>query len=614
MIKHIFTALCAMCLLTYGCDFNNLDPENGSDDDSKGGVGKTEITVPEITLSTSYSDGIEEIPINDEDYIENSEFTKTITIAFLGTNADVSGIIEGIEITKNGADVVINSSNSGMEYLISGTTTNGSIKIYSTKKFKLTLNGTNITSTTGAAINIQSSKRAFVVVTDGTTNTLTDAASYTATVEDEDMKSTLFSEGQLVFSGKGSLTIKGNYKHAICSDDYVRIRKNTNITISGAAKDGIHANDYFIQEGGNLQITSKGDGIEAEAKSISINGGQLAITTTGTASKGIKTNGYINITGGKIIVNTSGNAEYDNDDLDISSSSAIKCDGNFTFSNATALLTSTGSAGKGINIDGDLVIESGTLVVRTSGKQYVYGTLDSSAKGIKAEGNLTINGGEIKVICSGGEGSEGIESKSTLTINGGTIEAECYDDCINAADAIVFNGGKSYCYSSNNDGIDSNGTLTIKDGLIISSGTTAPEEGLDCDQNNFAITGGTIIGVGGATSTPTTKSCTQRSLVYGTTGTSGKLITITDSDGNALMTYDIPRNYNNQMTLLYSGSGLISGLTYTIYTGGTISGGTTFHGFSYGHTYTKGSKATTFSASSMVTTAGSTNGGGGGKM
>ncbi|MCK9624969.1 MAG: carbohydrate-binding domain-containing protein [Bacteroidales bacterium] len=614
MIKHIFIALCATCLLTYGCDFNNLDPENGSDDDSKGGVGKTEITVPEITLSTSYSDGIEEIPINDEDYIENSEFTKTITIAFLGTNADVSGIIEGIEITKNGADVVINSSNSGMEYLISGTTTNGSIKIYSTKKFKLTLNGANITSTTGAAINIQSSKRAFVVVTDGTTNTLTDADSYTATVEDEDMKSTLFSEGQLVFSGKGSLTIKGNYKHAICSDDYVRIRKNTNITISGAAKDGIHANDYFIQEGGNLQITSKGDGIEAEAKSISINGGQLAITTTGTASKGIKTNGYINITGGKIIVNTSGNAEYDNDDLDISSSSAIKCDGNFTFSNATALLTSTGSAGKGINIDGDLVIESGTLVVRTSGKQYVYGTLDSSAKGIKAEGNLTINGGELKVICSGGEGSEGIESKSTLTINGGTIEAECYDDCINAADAIIFNGGNTYCYSSNNDGIDSNGTLTIKDGLIISSGTTAPEEGMDCDQNNFAITGGTIIGVGGATSTPTTKSCTQRSLVYGTTGTSGKLITITDSDGNALMTYDIPRNYNNQMTLLYSGSGLISGLTYTIYTGGTISGGTTFHGFSYGHTYTKGSKATTFSASSMVTTAGSTNGGGGGKM
>ena len=62
---------------------------------------------------------------------------------------------------------------------------------------------------------------------------------------------------------------------------------------------------------------------------------------------------------------------------------------------------------------------------------------------------------------------------------------------MNASKSIVINGGNIYCYSSGNDGVDSNGTLTITGGTIVSIGTTSPEEGFDCDQNTFKITGGT---------------------------------------------------------------------------------------------------------------------------
>ncbi len=60
------------------------------------------------------------------------------------------------------------------------------------------------------------------------------------------------------------------------------------------------------------------------------------------------------------------------------------------------------------------------------------------------------------------------------------IAALCYDDCMNASNSIVINGGSIYCYSSGNDGIDSNGTLTITGGVVIASGTTSPEDGFDC--------------------------------------------------------------------------------------------------------------------------------------
>ena len=109
-------------------------------------------------------------------------------------------------------------------------------------------------------------------------------------------------------------------------------------------------------------------------------------------------------------------------------------------------------------------------------------------------GDLTINKGTINVTTSKSE-AEGIESKTNLIINDGTIEVNAYDDCINAKKTLVINGGTIYCYSTTNDGIDSNGTMTITGGTIISAGAAAPEEGLDCDNNTFKITGGTIIGM-----------------------------------------------------------------------------------------------------------------------
>ncbi len=520
---------------------------------------------------------------NYDDFIENSSFTSKVTIAYSGTSATVTNSVAGVTIAQSGSHVTVTSTAKAVEYVLSGTTTDGSLKVYSDNKFKLTLNGANLTNPKGAAINIQSGKRAFVVSADGTENSLTDGTSYTLT-DKEDMKGCFFSEGQLIFSGSGQLTVTGNYKHAICSDDYVRFRQGSRVTVPGAVKDGIHTNEAVIIGGGRLKISATDDGIQCEE-------------------------GDITITGGKSTILTTGNGTYA--DNDISSSSAINGAAGLTISGGIVEVKSTGSAGKGINIDGNISITGGTVKVITTGKQYVYGKLDSSAKGIKSKTNITIDGGTIWVKTPGGEGSEGMESKNILTINGGDVAIYAYDDAINASKNITINGGNVYCYSSGNDGIDSNGTLTVTGGVVISSGTTSPEEGFDCDQNTFKITGGILIGTGGSTSTPTANSCTQRSFLYGTTGTSGQLISIVSSDGKTnLVTYQIPRTYS-QMTFVFSSPNLTSG-SYTVYKGGEYSGGTSAYGLYSGGTYSGGTQAATFTASSMVTSTGTTSGGGGG--
>lgn len=609
----------------------------------------------------------------DEDFETNTKdttFTNAVKIVFDGTTATITNPYssDGVSIAQSGADVVVTSTNTTTEinYVVSGTTSDGSLKIYSDYKFGLGLNGVSIISTDGPALNIQSGKKVTITQVGGTSNRLVDSSTYTAYGE-EDMKGTLFSEGQLNFEGSGELYVYGKYKHAIASDDYIRIKGGT-IIVKEAVSDGIHANDYFRMDGGKLNIKSSGDGIDCEEgyiniyagnitvesaddgivasyedtdtsidPSVVISGGTINVTTTGQKAQGIKselgsltisagtinvstsgiaskalsTGGNMNISGGALTLVTTGNAFYDTDDSDISSAAGIKCDGILTIDKGTIKITSSGTGGKGISVDGNLIINDGTITVSTTGGQFVYGTNDTSAKAIKSDANVTINGGSITINTTG-TGAEGLESKNIMTINDGTIEIEAYDDCINATKHIGINGGKIYCYSSTNDGIDSNGTLTVTGGVIVSSGSTAPEEGLDCDTNTFTITGGVIIGTGGATSTPTSSTSTLRSVIYGTSGTASQLIYIESSAGTGILTYKIPRTYS-QMTFLFSSKDITSGTTYTVYTGGSVSGGSEFHGYYTGATYTKGSSATTFTSSSIVTSIGTSTGGPGGR-
>lgn len=646
--NFVICSLCLFSLLTTGCtkdDINGTDSGSIEINDtysSVAGINSTSIdnvlVESEMGLNSEieYNDPLEEINPDDEDYVENSSFSEVVSITFSPSSAaSISSLPEGVTAQISGNDVTITSTISSVEYILSGSTSNGMFKLYSEKKFKLTLKAVSIVNIDGPAINIQSSKRAFVVIAGGTDNYLEDGSEYAVAPNDEDQKGCLFSEGKLLFSSDtagGSLKIKANYKHGIVCDDYILFRKGNKIEVISASKDGIHANDEITIRGGSLTITSNGDAIECEDGGIIISGGvtnlktlnesshglksvgtvemtagAVKITTNGNASKGISSDSDISITGGKIITICKGDAIYDASDNDTSSPAGIKCDGDLTINGATFIAYADGKGGKGINVEGNATFGNSDITILTNGKKYIYSSsMDSSPKGVKVEGDLTINSGNIIIQTTGGEGSEALESKSSISINGGMVNIVAYDDCINAANSIFINGGTIYCYSSNNDGIDSNGTISISGGLVIASGTQVPEEGIDCDQNNFAITGGTLISFGGATSYPTSSSCTHNSLVYSGSASANSIFNISSESGENLITCIVPRQYQ-QMTVLFSCPLLAQSSKYRISTGGAVSNSTQFHSLYTSGTYSGGTVATSFTQSSRVTNIGGGN-------
>ena len=310
----------------------------------------------------------------DEDYLENTTIGRTITITFSTTaDATVDGDDDGI-VSVSGNDVIAtNTSGEVIRYVLTGTTTDGFFKLYSTKKQAIVLNGVSITNPDGAAINNQSKKRTFIVLNDGTKNYLTDGTNYSDATDDEDMKACFFSEGQLVFSGAGYLEVDANCKAGIRSDDYVRTLPKTNIYVDASSGNGIRGNDAVI-----------------------VTGGVINVNITGTADKGISTDGEVRIDGGRTTILTSGGYEYDSDESDYTACSGIKADSIVTINGGELNIKSTGIGGKGINSDDQIVVNDGTLRIITTGKRQKDSKGSVSPKGIKADGNITFNGARAR--------------------------------------------------------------------------------------------------------------------------------------------------------------------------------------------------------------------------
>lgn len=607
----LFLAIIAMTVLTVVSCKKENEPVLPPDIPQGGDEGVTPPIVDGTIIPYNgelASDGDMDIVDNDNDSIfwEANEWKNEVTINYSDTGTTVTKSNEYIVCYQEGAHVVLDlltNSVKSVKITIQGKSSDGSLKIYGEKKTLLAMNGVDLTSSKGPAINNQCKKRLFVQINEGTTNRLTDSSKYSDDIwyhpqsdaEDEDRKGTLFSEGNLIISGKGSLIVEGNKKNGIATDNYYYQRHGSTVVINSAASNGIKVKG------------SNGLGIV-------VAGGLIYANVASTAGKCLSSDLDVAIFGGKLELNTSGGSEYDADENDTSSPSCIKADGNITISGGEIICKSIGSGGKGLSADGTLYVTGGSITISTSGNKYEYSSdLTSSPKGIKIDGDITIDGGNITISVTGkSDSSEGLESKANITINGGNIYITAYDDAINSTGDITINGGCISAYSTRNDGIDSNSKLYVNGGIVISSGGDAPEEPFDADNsNNFIIKGGVLIGTGGNIMTKPSNASTQKTVIYnGLNGTKDALVAVLDNSGKIVMAYRLPRTMN-RMVLLVSTPQFVQGGQYAIYSGGSVTGDDIWGYYGNG-TYSGGSKLSDFTTNQTVTTIGNNGGPGGG--
>lgn len=456
-----------------------------------------------------------------------------------------AALASGVSLTVSGDECVIDSTVASPVRLTLRGSGQLSVKLSSASPIQVVLAGAHIAASRGAALGFTESSRAFVTLETGTDNSLSDSAA-----SDAGQKAALYAKGPLIIGGGGSLSVTGALKHGIYSKDYVRITGGT-IAIAVSARDGIRAVNGVVLDDGKLAILATGSTVDEEGKGIKVEGDDDSASGAGKGSIVIN-GGTISITSVSKAITAAWDADED-----------------------------TGSYSGG-DPDPDVIINSGYISIMTTGTPYEY--VDPSGRTVSLS-------------------PEGIEAKSDLIINGGYITVASTDDALNAGSSITVNGGYVNAVSSQNDAIDSNGTIAINGGTVLAFSAAAPESGFDCDQNAFAVAGGTLLGAGGSTSAPTLAACSQPVLIlYGLESLSDSLLAVKASSGDTVFASELPSIVG---AIVVSSPSLSTGMYYSLIAGGAASTDSAFSGLGLGSLYHEGgSSVGSIQVSSMVASIG----------
>ena len=323
--------------------------------------------------------------------------------------------------------------------------------------------------------------------------------------------------------------------------------------------DGVSAGAYMQIENGVFQIVAGGGSENSSKESSDSWGGfrggrgpgqtaESADTTddSSTSMKGIKSTGDMVITNGSFTVNSADDAVHSNASLTVNGGTFEIASGDDAFHADETLTTTAGTVNITESYEGlealHVNIQGGdiTLVSRDDGLNAAGGTDASGSAG----GRDGMFGGR-----GGGPGGDASSSNGSITISGGTLHI-----------------------TASGDGIDANGSLTVSGGYTVVAGPTQGDTAtLDYD-TSATITGGTFIGTG-ASGMAQTFSDSEQGVVSVSVGnqSAGTAITLTDSDGNTIISYTPELSFH---VVIFSSPDIVSGQSYTV-TAGSVSGETT---------------------------------------
>ncbi|WP_457188077.1 carbohydrate-binding domain-containing protein [Nocardioides sp. P5_E3] len=384
-------------VLLAGCSASVAGTSSSSSSPSRSAAATVSGTTVEDVL-----DGNVEVETGDTSYGEAD--ATAITLSGSGADSDSDAV------TVEDGTVTIAAAGT---YVLSGELTGQVVVDAGDGVVRLVLDDATVTSETTAAIDVVDAQSVVVVLADGSTNALADAATYADTSEDAPT-GTLYSTADLTIGGTGSLTVTGNSNNGIVGKDGLVITGGT-IDVT-SVDDGILGKDYLVLTDGTVTVDAVGDTFKADNTEdagsgfVLIEGGALTVTSQDDGIKGVQVligGGTVEVAGsdealeGSLIVIDDGDVELHAADDGVNAAS----------SDDSASMD--GQPGGAMAADDSLAlyVNGGTLEVWASGD------------GLDSNGSATITGGEITVYGPTTDGNGALDVNGTFDVSGGTLIA-----------------------------------------------------------------------------------------------------------------------------------------------------------------------------------------------
>ncbi len=163
---------------------------------------------------------------------------------------------------------------------------------------------------------------------------------------------------------------------------------------------------------------------------------------------------------------------------------------------------------------------------------------------------------------------------------------------------LFINGG-NIVIDASGDGIDSNGDITMSNGLVIIHGPTENTDGAIDYDGTFRFTGGLLVAVGSvAWARAPSETSTQNALLlnFASVQQAGQIIHIQNSTGEGMLTF-APRKVYQSLT--FASAEIRTGETYQVYLGDSAMGSES-NGLYDNAAYTPGNLSTTFTVSRVI--------------